>query len=491
MWCRTLEIYTFPRSRLDYVKSRVSKIHELVEEVTSPPYPRVAPTYSVLDDNETMKMSLMLFVPVERSDELQIILEQMEMVVGELSVPDVCFVEQRVKYDETERPELVAEETKKVASESQSPSENDETDVGKEVEIEEEESDEEDDEVRSLDIDAGKWVKAKRDCPVCGQSKSNIVSHLQRVHKKTHRDALNLSQSMRKTKASTKNVLDRVPCPIETCNKPVKRLDKHLKTVHKLKPSSPSFIRYNTQGSKLRKDIEKEIKDDNRKKTPQKTQKKRDTLAEKGRKSVVSIPAKKPAAKRRLQLCDNPTSPSQHPSDGSPPSHHSSDSSPPSHHSSNDYPDSPDLFIDSTHSHPSDEIPTLEHPDVRAEPPEELAVPKEIQRSSIAKVVEIQPLLARFLDHLLSVEGGRRGPKPSREAQWRVGRLLYEVDETLANVNLLWNDDAMVHIRRAFIEGNHLLTKPRKVGTLRAYLSALLMFYNFLLTRASSLANEF
>ena len=251
----------------------------------------------------------------------------------------------------------------------------------------------------------------------------------------------------------------------------------------------------------MRKDIEKEIKDDNGKKTPQKTQKKRDKLAEKGRKFVVSIPSKKPAAKRQLQLCDNPTSPSQHPSDGSPPSHHSSDSSPPSHHSSdssppshhssNDYPDSPDLFIDSSHSHPSDEIPTLEHPDVRAEPPEELAVPKEIQRSSIAKVVEIQPLLARFLDHLLSVEGGRRGPKPSKEAQWRVGRLLYEVDETLANVNLLWNDDAMVHIRLAFIEGNHLLTKPRKVGTLRAYLTALLMFYNFLLTRASSLANEF
>ena len=72
------------------------------------------------------------------------------MVVGELSVPDVCFVEQQMKYDETERPELVAEETKKVASESQSPSENDETDVGKEVEIEEE--------VRSLDIDVGKWV---------------------------------------------------------------------------------------------------------------------------------------------------------------------------------------------------------------------------------------------------------------------------------------------------------------------------------------------
>lgn len=92
---------------------------------------------------------------------------------------------------------------------------------------------------------------------------------------------------------------------------------------------------------------------------------------------------------------------------------------------------------------------------------------------------------------MLTVEGGCRGPKPSKEAQWRVGRLLYEVDETLTNVSLLWNDDAMVQIRRTFIEGNRLLKKPRKVGTLRAYLTALQTFYNFLLTRASSLANEF
>ena len=119
------------------------------------------------------------------------------------------------------------------------------------------------------------------------------------------------------------------------------------------------------------------------------------------------------------------------------------------------------------------------------------AMPREVERSAIGKIIEVQPLLARFLDHLLSVEGGRRGLKPSKEAQWRVGRLLYEVDETVSNPNLLWNDDAMVQVRRTFIEGNHLLPKPRKVGTIRAYLTSLLMFYNFLLTRATSLANEF
>ena len=126
----------------------------------------------------------------------------------------------------------------------------------------------------------------------------------------------------------------------------------------------------------------------------------------------------------------------------------------------------------------SDEAPRL---DISAEVASlaEPAMPKEIKRSAIAKVIETQQVLARFLDHLLSVEGGRRGSKPSREAQWRVGRLLYEVDETVTHANLLWDDDTMVHLRRTFVEGNHLLAKPRKVGTIRAYLTSLLMFYSF------------
>lgn len=122
---------------------------------------------------------------------------------------------------------------------------------------------------------------------------------------------------------------------------------------------------------------------------------------------------------------------------------------------------------------------------------EEPSAPKVIQRKSISGLIETQPVLARFLDHLLTVEGGRRGLKPSREAQWRVGRLLCEVDDTINNIRLLWTEEAMVHIRSTFIEGNSLLDKPRKVGTLRAYLTALLTFYNFVLTRASTLSREF
>ena len=45
----------------------------------------------------------------------------------------------------------------------------------------------------------------------------------------------------------------------------------------------------------------------------------------------------------------------------------------------------------------------------------------------------------------------------------------------------------MLHI----VEENHPLAKLKKVGTIRAYLTSLLMFYDFLLTRVTSLANKF
>lgn len=118
------------------------------------------------------------------------------------------------------------------------------------------------------------------------------------------------------------------------------------------------------------------------------------------------------------------------------------------------------------------------------------AAPKVIGRNSIAHLIEREPVLARFLDHMLSIEGGRRGLKPAMETQRRVGRVLFEVDETINNVRLLWTEEAMVQIRSTFIEGNHLLVKPREVGTLKAYLTAILTFYHFLLTRASTLSEE-
>ena len=291
-------------------------------------------------------------------------------------------------------------------------------------------------------------------------------------------------------------------------------------------------FRYNAQGLKLRNDAERE----NKIGELQRSQKESIEVQERGETSVVTAPSKKSGARRRLELLsdipfDRPSTSQQ--SSNNSPNYHLSDSSSPGNPTDDnlrsedlqsdvtapskesggrrrqelvsDIPfdrpstsqqsssNSPNYHLSDSSSpgNPADDNLGSENVQSGAALLEEPAAPKEIQKNAIAKVIEIQPLLARFLDHLLSVEGGCRGPKPSKEAQWRVGRLLYEVDETLANVKLLWSDDAMVRIRKTFIEGNRLLAKPRKVGTLRAYLTALQMFYNFLLTRATSLAKEF
>lgn len=117
--------------------------------------------------------------------------------------------------------------------------------------------------------------------------------------------------------------------------------------------------------------------------------------------------------------------------------------------------------------------------------------PKVVPVRSITKLVERQPLLVRFYDHMVTFEGGSKEPKTASDTVQRVGRLLFEVDESLENANLLWNEEAIVHIRSSFIEGNPLLEKPRRVGTLRSYLTALLTFYHFLITRATSLSENF
>ena len=86
-------------------------------------------------------------------------------------------------------------------------------------------------------------AKAKRECPICNQQRSNMISHVKMVHQKSHQEAIILSQSIRREKKNPKKLLARVSCPIEDCGKPVKRLDKHLKTVHGLSPGSPRFSR--------------------------------------------------------------------------------------------------------------------------------------------------------------------------------------------------------------------------------------------------------
>ena len=138
-----------------------------------------------------------------------------------------------------------------------------------------------------------------------------------------------------------------------------------------------------------------------------KTEQKQDDPLKRVEKSEIPRSSKDRSAKRRLQLDE------VLPSHGSPRCKDSSDGSLPDYHSDN-YMPSDVPCDDSSHNQTDQTDPT-------AETLEDQIVAKEIERCSIAKVIEAKPLLDWFLNHLLPVEGGRRGEKPSRESQWQVG----------------------------------------------------------------------
>ena len=77
------------------------------------------------------------------------------------------------------------------------------------------------------------------------------------------------------------------------------------------------------------------------------------------------------------------------------------------------------------------------------------------------------------------MDGGSRPNLASLENVRRVGRLLYQVQTIPRDVTLLWNDEAVHVIRKRFFENNHLAEKPRTATTLRAYVTALRLFYDF------------
>ena len=105
--------------------------------------------------------------------------------------------------------------------------------------------------------------------------------------------------------------------------------------------------------------------------------------------------------------------------------------------------------------------------------------PKEKLPTLLNPVVDGIPALRQFHQFLVSMDGGSRPNLASLENVRRVGRLLYQVQTIPRDVTLLWNDEAVHVIRKRFFENNHLAEKPRTATTLRAYVTALRLFYNF------------
>ena len=63
-------------------------------------------------------------------------------------------------------------------------------------------------------------------------------------------------------------------------------------------------------------------------------------------------------------------------------------------------------------------------------------------------------------------------------------------DETLANVHYLWNAKHMSKMEKRFFENNAMANPPRTPWTLKAYITALRLFYKFVTARRHTITSE-
>ena len=83
---------------------------------------------------------------------------------------------------------------------------------------------------------------------------------------------------------------------------------------------------------------------------------------------------------------------------------------------------------------------------------------------------------------MVSIDGGARPSRTSKDNAVRVTCLLFQVDPEVTRVKRLWRSKHVKKIRQAFFEGNQKLQKPRKPGTLNAIIAAYRLFLNYMLS---------
>ena len=76
------------------------------------------------------------------------------------------------------------------------------------------------------------------------------------------------------------------------------------------------------------------------------------------------------------------------------------------------------------------------------------------------------------------MDGGCRPKEASQENVRRVGRLLYQVQGVPRDVELLWDDAALKIVDKRFSKTTIFW---KNLATLRAYITALRLFYDFVL----------
>jgi threonine dehydratase len=105
-------------------------------------------------------------------------------------------------------------------------------------------------------------------------------------------------------------------------------------------------------------------------------------------------------------------------------------------------------------------------------------------------MVDNIPILQQFYKYMTTMDGGSHIEDASRQNVQHVGRLIYQVVEKATNICVLWDDESLGKIRRQFFENNNTALKPRTATTLKAYITALRLFYQFLRSRKSVLEKK-
>ncbi|CAB3986999.1 Neurofilament medium polypeptide [Paramuricea clavata] len=252
-------------------------------------------------------------------------------------------------------------------------------------------------------------------CPICGRSFKVLLSHLKVKHKLGAQEAKRLSGQKRLVQLGTTQKTPPVPCPQPGCRNVVVRVDRHLVRVHGMEKTDTEYIRMNNEAKA-----------------------KRHSAASK--KAAKLLKRKSPMKMDDLPLKG----------------------------------EAEDTEVSLSSSEEEDEEEEEQEMD-------EISAPKIIQRNSINGKVDNIPALSQFYKYLYSMDGGARPVKASKENKRRVGRLLFEITSRMEDVRLLWDDCSLRKLRSTFFEGNHLLPEKqrRQPHTLRAYITALRLFYDF------------
>ena len=268
-------------------------------------------------------------------------------------------------------------------------------------------------------------------------------------HKLSHDEAKKVSAEKRNIKRGTVQQYQKMPCPVESCKKLVCRVDKHLLRTHLFTKDSDAFQTYNRMAKAHRAGIKNE-----QQQLSHQQQDTAETSSSDGQQQPIlsskDIKGKRKAAvqpRRRLPVISS----------------ESGDS---------------DEGNDATYGETSKPLTYRQSSDEE----EDELVPREADPGFLIQAMEDNPILKSFYSSLVSIDGGARPSRSSKDNAVRVTRLLFQVDPEVTRVKRLWRSKYVKKIRQAFFEGNQNLQKPRKPGTLNAIIAAYRLFLNYMLS---------